>query len=108
MAGRYYRKCRKDGRNTRGITNTYLVGFCDGIKEVLDRQYTALMLTVPEEVENSFQEYSKEFYKKKHKPAASNDRGAYQTGKADGKFSKMPAACASCRLENCARQYRMR
>lgn len=64
MAGRYYRKCRKDGRNTRGITNTYLVGFCDGIKEVLDRQYTALMLTVPEEVENSFQEYSKEFYKK--------------------------------------------
>ena len=49
LANRYYLKCKKEGRDTKGVLNTYLVGFCDGIKEVLDKQCTALMIVVPKE-----------------------------------------------------------
>lgn len=58
LADRYYRKCKKEGRETKGILNTYLTGFCAGIKEVLDKQCVALMVIVPKEVEESYKEYT--------------------------------------------------
>ena len=61
LANRYYLKCKKEGRDTKGVLNTYLVGFCDGIKEVLDKQCTALMIVVPKEVEEAYTEHSKNF-----------------------------------------------
>lgn len=54
-------------------------------KEPIDRQCTALMLTVPEDVEKSFEKYSTGFYEKKHKLATSNDARAYKFGKEEGK-----------------------
>ena len=85
LADKYYRKCKKAGRETKGILNTYLSGFCAGIKEVLDKQCVALMVIVPKEVEESYQEYSKGFRQISNKLRTSNDSRAYQDGKREGR-----------------------
>lgn len=85
LADRYYRKCRKEGRSTKGVLNTYLLGFCEGISEVLDRQCTALMLVVPKEVEKAYGEYTKGWKIVSGKLSTSNDGRAYQTGRREGK-----------------------
>lgn len=46
---------------TKGVKNQYLLGFFAGIETVLDKQCTALMLIVPEEVEKAYLEKSKDF-----------------------------------------------
>lgn len=85
LAERYYRKCKKEGRNTKGVLNTYLVGFCEGIAEVLDRQCTALMLVISKEVEEAYKEHSMGFRKVSNKLITSNDNRAFQTGKREGR-----------------------
>lgn len=85
LANRYYLKCKKEGRDTKGVLNTYLVGFCDGIKEVLDKQCTALMIVVPKEVEEAYTEHSKNFRRMNTSLTTSSDGRAYSEGKTDGK-----------------------
>lgn len=85
LANRYYLKCKKEGCNTKGVLNTYLVGFCDGIKEVLGKQCTALMIVVPKEVEEAYIEYSKNFRRVNTSLTTSSDDKAYSEGKTDGK-----------------------
>lgn len=85
LANRYYLKCKKEGLNTKGVLNTYLLGFCDGIKEVLDKQCTALMIVVPKEVEEAYAEHSKGFRRINNSLAVSNDGRAYAEGKNEGK-----------------------
>lgn len=85
LANRYYLKCKKEGKNTKGVLNTYLVGFCDGIKEVLDKQCTALMVVVPKEVEEAYAEHSKGFKLINNSFATSGDARAYNEGKTEGK-----------------------
>lgn len=52
LANRYYRKCKREGRSTKGVQNVYLHGFCRGIQEVLEKQGSALMTVVPKKVED--------------------------------------------------------
>lgn len=85
LANRYYLKCKKEGRDTKGVLNTYLVGFCDGIKEVLDKQCTALMIVVPKEVQEAYAEHSKGFKHLNNNLSLSGDSRAYSEGKTDGK-----------------------
>lgn len=85
LANRYYLKCKKEGKNTKGVLNTYLVGFCDGIKEVLDKQCTALMIVVPKEVEEAYTERSKGFKLIKNSLNVTSDDRAYNEGKTEGK-----------------------
>ena len=85
LANRYYLKCKKEGRDTKGVLNTYLIGFCDGIKEVLDKQCTALMIVVPKEVEEAYTEHSKNFRRMNTSLTTSSDGRAYSEGKTDGK-----------------------
>ena len=85
LASRYYLKCKKEGRDTKGVLNTYLVGFCDGIKEVLDKQCTALMIVVPKEIEEAYTEHSKNFRRMNTSLTTSSDGRAYSEGKTDGK-----------------------
>ena len=85
LANRYYLKCKKEGRDTKGVLNTYLIGFCDGIKEVLDKQCTALMSVVPKEVEEAYTEHSKNFRRMNTSLAISSDGRAYSEGKTNGK-----------------------
>lgn len=85
FAVRYYNKCKKEGRNTRGVMNTYLMGFRDGIKEVLDKQCTALMIVIPKEVEESYTKMTQDWKKSTTTIRRSSDHKAYKSGKLDGK-----------------------
>lgn len=49
----YYDR-RKNHQNTRGVKNAFLMGFCDGVSDALDKQCTALMIVVPKEVEKEY------------------------------------------------------
>lgn len=46
-------------RNTRGVRNTFLVGFLHGVQSILDEQCKALMIVTPTEVEEAWEERSK-------------------------------------------------
>lgn len=85
FAVRYYNKCKKEGRETRGVMNTYLVGFRDGAAEVLGKQCTALMIVTPKEVTKSFEEMTKNWKTAKTRLNMSGDQAAYSNGKKDGK-----------------------
>ena len=85
FAVRYYNQCKKNYENTKGVMNTYLQGFVAGIKDVLDKQCTALMIVVPKEVEDSFTEMTKDFGHKSTKLNTTYDPKAYDTGRSDGK-----------------------
>ena len=56
------RKAYKDrGEWTDGVYNSFCVGFVDGVKSALDKQCTALMVIVPKEVNEAYEERSAHF-----------------------------------------------
>lgn len=85
FAVRYYNKCKKEGKETRGVMNTYLVGFKDGVAEVLEKQCTALMIVTPKEVTESFEEMTSGWKTMKSTLRLSGDTSAYSNGKSDGR-----------------------
>lgn len=85
FAVRYYNKCKKEGKETRGVMNTYLVGFRDGVAEVLEKQCTALMIVTPKEVTESYEEMTKDWKFVKPTLRLSGDTSAYSNGKSDGR-----------------------
>lgn len=85
FAVRYYNKCKKEGRETRGVMNAYLIGFRDGVAEVLEKQCTALMIVTPKEVTESFDEMAKNWKTSTTTLRMSGDTAAYSNGKSDGK-----------------------
>ena len=85
FAVRYYNKCKKEGKETRGVMNTYLVGFRDGVAEVLEKQCTALMIVTPKEVTESYEEMTKGWKSVKSTLRLSGDTSAYSNGKSDGR-----------------------
>ena len=85
LAVRYYNKCKKEGSSTQGVMNTYLVGFRDGVAEVLGKQCTALMIVTPKEVVESYEEMSKDFRSMTTRMNISGDQNAYSDGKTDGR-----------------------
>lgn len=82
---KHYRQIKKEGKSTRGAATTYLLGFCDGIKEVLGKQCRALMIVTSPEVEEGWLEKSKNFGHKKTRYNQSYDRDSYEQGKSDGR-----------------------
>ena len=66
---KYYQKQRQEYINHgkcfdgRGIKNAFLNGFLLGIKEVLEKQCTALMVVIPEEVEKKYKDRTSKFHR---------------------------------------------
>lgn len=60
-AGRVVDKVFAQTGTSAGVYNSFVVGFCDGVSEALDKQCTALMLVIPNDVKESFEEKSKGF-----------------------------------------------
>ena len=85
FAVKYYNKCKKEGKSTSGVMNTYLAGFRAGVAEVLEKQCTALMIVTPKEVVDSYKEMSKDFGTCKATLRITANDAAYNTGKRDGK-----------------------
>lgn len=94
-AVRCYNSCRKDGKSTKGVMNTYLMGFADGIRKEFEKQCTALMVITPKEVETEYATMSADWKSKKCTVKVGSDYAAYSQGVADGKD-----AIRSKRLEN--------
>ena len=90
FAVRYYNKYKKEGKETRGVMNMYLIGFSDGIAEELEKQCTALMIVTPKEVKDSFAEKTAGWGTINSSVRCRNDQDAYANGKTDGKN----AACS--------------
>ena len=85
FAVRYYNKCKKEGKQTRGVMNTYLSGFRSGISEELEKQCTALMIVTPKEVKESFTEMSAGWKHASARLSMASDNAAFESGKRDGK-----------------------
>lgn len=51
-------RVRNQGYSAKGVFNSYAWGFIQGLKEVLEAQSRALMIVVPENVKNAFNEMS--------------------------------------------------
>lgn len=81
---RLERQARKEGRSTRGVANSYWLGFCAGIKEVLDEQCKALMIIVPDEVNEEVKSRASGSYKGGVR-LRGTDISAYNSGKSDGR-----------------------
>lgn len=85
LAIKYYNQMKKAGKPTKGVMNDYLLGFISGIRDALDKQCTALMIVVPKEVNESFDNLTSG-WSTKHTNMKYNSHGeAYQQGKLDGK-----------------------
>lgn len=62
MATSYYSKLRNDAMknggnfNGMGIKNCFLVGYMEGIREELEKQCTALMIIIPQKVQDEYSE----------------------------------------------------
>ena len=85
LARHQYYLAKREGRYTKYVMNTYLTGFCEGIREVLGKQCTALMVVVPEEVKTAFAEKTKDFKTTVSRITTSTNSGLYEAGVRDGK-----------------------
>lgn len=85
LADRCYYEYYKNGENTRGVKNTFLAGFCEGIKDVLGKQCVALMIVTPKDVEDSFADKSKNWKTSQNRLRGSNDTRAFEKGRQEGR-----------------------
>lgn len=86
FAVRKYNEVKKSGLSTQGVMNTYLIGFRDGVKSVLEKQCTALMIVTPQEVKDEFAKMSADFgtMHAQIKTLGYNNQ-VYAAGKSDGR-----------------------
>lgn len=87
FAVRAYNKEKKAGNTTKGVMNTYLIGFRDGIKSRLEKQCTALMIVTPEEIKEKFcEKINTENFKTINSNVKYNGKDdVYKEGFTDGK-----------------------
>jgi len=84
-SGRIYRQVKEDHQNGRGVVNSYASGFCCGLKEKLDSQSVALMVVTPSDVEQKYEELSRDFRRAKYSLSmAGFSRSIYERGRKDG------------------------
>jgi hypothetical protein len=84
LASNYYYNKKKMGFETKGVMNSYLAGFKNGIQDKLDAQCTALMIVTPKDVTDAFEEMSAD-WKTTHTKITIYDHDAFEQGKKDGK-----------------------
>lgn len=85
LAEQYCWKFQVRNKDKERVMYAYLCGFCKGIEEALSKQCVALRLVIPKQIEESFEEYSKNFEHVTNILEATDDEEAYQTGKKEGK-----------------------
>lgn len=83
LALAYCREYSKKYGHSRGVYNSYVMGFLAGIKAILDEQCTALKIVIPEEVEEGYKEH--QFARYKTRMNINKDSNIYNKGFADGK-----------------------
>lgn len=87
LGRRYKEKAKKETGTTKGVYNSFILGFLKGIKEALDKQCTALMIVTPKEVKDSYKEMSKNWTKSINAGVNTSNfnHNAFQSGIYEGK-----------------------
>lgn len=83
-AGREVDKVFGQTGTSRGVYNSFVLGFCHGIEDALDKQCTALMLVVPEDVVDSYEERLKDSKQLKVGSLGAVNVSSYALGKEAG------------------------
>ena len=84
LANDYVKLLRKRDCVTKGVYNSYVLGFTQGIDEKLGKQCTALMITVPQDVEESYNNLDLRNVRYNLTTSRYN-KSAYETGITDAK-----------------------
>lgn len=85
LANRYYGELYNRGESTKGVKNTFLIGYLHGIKSVLEKQCTALMLVIPKEVNDSYNEKMAGAKTRTRNLTGQKNAAAYHRGLNEGK-----------------------
>ena len=85
LAGQAYAEQKAETGSGKGAYNSFVLGFMKGIQEGLGEQSTALMVIVPKEVEEEFEEYSKDFKTSRGMNVDGVNSKTYEKGKREGK-----------------------
>lgn len=83
---RMYNRAYSMGKQTKGIFNSYTLGFIKGIGEKFDEQCTALMIVTPPDVKERFQEMTEGWKSQSSKMRLDRiNSEAYNEGRKDGR-----------------------
>lgn len=85
LANRCYAEFYNKKQPTKGVKNDFLVGYCHGIKNVLEKQCTALALVIPKDVNESFDEKMKNAKTRRTNIKVNVNNEAYEKGVQEGK-----------------------
>lgn len=85
FATRLYNKVRMSGGYTKGVMNSYLMGFVQGVSDVLERQCVALMIVTPQEVQDSFDEMVSGWKTVQNRIRYNEYSKHYASGRSDGR-----------------------
>lgn len=86
MASRAYAEAMEANGTAKGVYNSFVVGYLEGIKEALGEQCTALMLVTPKVVEEDYAEFcvTAGLESKSSKVTGKRDKN-FENGKKEGK-----------------------
>lgn len=79
-----YNEVRKREGETKGVFNSYAMGFLYGLDNALKIQAKALMIITPEDVTEKFNKFSGNFKTRRGDNLNGTDYSAYAKGRADG------------------------
>ena len=85
LGGQAYAEQKATTGSGKGAYNSFVLGFLKGIEEGLGEQCTALMIIVPKEVEEEFEEFSKNFKTSRGMAVNNVDGRLYEKGRREGK-----------------------
>lgn len=84
LGNKLAREARKEYGYADNVYNSCVVGFCQGIRQALAEQSSALMVVVPEDVKDGFEDLSKNFRNMRLSRVKAYHRGAFEAGKQQG------------------------
>lgn len=85
-ANKMYNKAYSMGLETKGVFNSYTLGFIRGMSEKFGEQCTALKIVTPQDVHDKFEQMTKDWKTAKGGMEISNlNRSVYEEGRRDGK-----------------------
>ena len=85
FATRLYNKIKVSGGHTKGVRNSYLMGFVRGISDILEKQCVALMIVTPQEVQDSFEEMVSGWRTVQSRVRYNESSKYYENGRSDGR-----------------------
>lgn len=85
-SNKMYQDARNAGNYSKGIINSYAIGFTRGLSEKLGEQSTAMMVIIPPDVSTEYNEITKDFRRSTFSiKATTMNNAAFNQGVTDGK-----------------------